>query len=206
MNPEETKRCSLCNKDLPISQFYRGQSYWGKSYPSSRCKSCDTKYAKTRRNAKGTQTPLGQAKDIGAYLGVYIAERLLANVFKTTIRMPYGNPGYDFICGKGFKVDVKAACRKHKSNCSDEWQFNIKQNATADCFACFAMDNRKSLNPEHFWLIPADAVNQKTTLAIFESKLALFKQYEQPLDNVLRGCEILKRTPPLEVRAPAGGA
>jgi hypothetical protein len=189
---EIMKTCYICGQELPASQFYKGLICLGKTHLSSRCKSCDTKYARIRRNRNGTQTPLELAKDIGAYLGVYIAERLLAKIFKTTTRMPYGNPGYDFICGKGFKVDVKAACRRHRQHCPDRWIFHIKKNIAADFFACFAMDNRKSLNPEHFWLFPADVVNQKHSLTIFEDQLGHWKSYEQPLGHVLQGCTALK--------------
>jgi len=190
MNPEETKRCSLCNKDLPISSFYL--DYSGREQRSSRCKPCDTEYARSRRNRAGTQTPLPEAKNIGAYLGVYIAERLLGNVFKTTVRMPYGNPGYDFICGKGFKVDVKASCRIHRIHRMDRWKFNIKKNQIADYFACFALDNRKNLNPEHFWLIPAGKINRKAAITVLEGHIPNWNAYEQPLGTVLKECSALK--------------
>jgi uncharacterized CHY-type Zn-finger protein len=192
-NVAKTRICSACKQVLPFDAFYEVDHERG--YHSSRCKACDTKYAKARRNAKGTQIPLEQAKDIGAYLGVYIVERLLGSVFKTTIRMPYGNPGYDFICGKGFKVDVKASCRHHKGKAADRWHFNIKKNKTADYFACFAMDSRQSLNPEHFWLFPSCVISNKHSLVIFEDHLDLWGAYEQPLDRVIQGCAVIRGVP-----------
>ena len=53
---------------------------------------------------------MSENKDGAAYLGIYIAERALSGFFDNIQRMPYGNPGYDFICGKGFKIDAKASC------------------------------------------------------------------------------------------------
>jgi len=194
MTGAPTKTCCICGESLPLTEFYVSACR-GRSYPSSRCRACDTEYARTRRNKKGTQIPLRQAKNIGAYLGVHIAERLLGNIFKTTIRMPYGNPGYDFICGRGFKVDVKASCRRHKKNCPDRWHFNIKKNKSADYFACFAMDNRQGLNPEHFWLIPAKDINHRSTVQIFENLIPDWKKYECPIENVLSACAALKGVP-----------
>lgn len=189
------RRCPKCDRILPISQFYIGRGCNGKNYPSSRCKECDTKYARIRRNNAGTQIPLSEAKNIGAYLGVHIAERLLGKIFKTTIRMPYGNPGYDLICGQGFKIDVKAACRIHRIHCPDRWKFNIKKNKIADYFACFAISDRKFLNPEHFWLIPAHVINEKSGIQIFENLLNLWNEFEQPIEGVHIGCAVLKGVP-----------
>jgi hypothetical protein len=190
-----TKKCYICGETLPISEFYTGVIR-GRSYLSGRCKCCDTRYARSRRNKNGTQIPLDQAKNIGAYLGVHIAERLLGNIFKTSTRMPYGNPGYDFICGRGFKVDVKASCRHHKNGRStDRWSFNIKKNTVADYFACFAMDSRECLNPEHFWLIPAGVVNHKSTILMIEGSLTRWNKYEQPIERAIAGCSLLKGVP-----------
>lgn len=190
-----SKVCTECGQRLPASRFYKSGEWGKRQYFSSRCKACDTKYALERRHRKGTQIPLSEAKNIGAYLGVHIAERLLGNIFKTTIRMPYGNPGYDFICGRGFKVDVKASCRHHKKGRSDRWSFNIKKNDVADYFALFAMDDRKNLNPEHFWLIPAEAVNHKSTMLMIVGALDQWSKYEQPIERAIAGCSVLKGVP-----------
>ncbi len=93
-------------------------------------------------------------KKCGVYLGCYVAERLLSYVFVNVERMPYGNKGYDFICNKGFKIDVKSSCI-HKNN---TYTFAIKKNKIADYFLCITFNSREDLNPQHIWLISSDDV------------------------------------------------
>lgn len=75
-------------------------------------------------------------KGCTSYLGVYIAEQVLSKLFKNVTKMPYGHTGFDFICGKDKKIDVKSACkRKFKPNSwADAWDFTINKNKIADYF------------------------------------------------------------------------
>ena len=54
---------------------------------------------------------MSENKSCALYLGVHIAERVLAGIFNDVHVMPFGNPGYDFRCSKDYLVDVKAGCR-----------------------------------------------------------------------------------------------
>ena len=54
--------------------------------------------------------------------GHLFAERVLSKVFKNVIRQPHYTPGFDFICGRGFKIDVKSACMRT----SGSWMFHIR--------------------------------------------------------------------------------
>ena len=128
-------------------------------------------------------------KECANYLGIHIAERLLSKIFENVTRMPYGNPSYDFICKKGYKIDVKSSCiRKNRNN----WSFGIDKNQIADYFLLLAFDNRKDLNPLHIWLIKGNEMlgngnmvkkplNVRNTLTIFntEKNIGLYKKYEQ---------------------------
>ena len=67
----------------------------------------------------------------GAYLGIHIAERILSRIFKDVEVMPNGNPGYDFICNHGKKIDVKSACSIKGYH---SWGFAIRCNIVADYF------------------------------------------------------------------------
>lgn len=125
-----------------------------------------------------------------SYLGVYIAERVLSKVFKNVERMPYGNPGYDFICDKGYKIDVKSTCHT-KSRCK-KYTFSIKRNKITDYFLFLAFDNRQDLNPLHLWLIPGHIVNNKITIEISESTLDKWSEYEQPINKVISCCDTLR--------------
>jgi hypothetical protein len=102
--------------------------------------------------------------------------------------MPYGNKGFDFICGKGYKVDVK--CRsvgihRKKYRC---WYFKINQNMIADYFALVAIDDRDSLTPLHFWIIPGCVINMKKNLRIYESNLKRWDIYEKSRDELISCC------------------
>ena len=121
------------------------------------------------------------------YLGVYVAERILADVFNNVERMPNGNTGFDFICGKGYKIDVKSACLGEKSN---HWQFQIRQNTIADYFLLLAFDNRNDLNPVHLWLIPGHVLNHQKGTSIAVSTLDRWSEYEltDKLDKVIKCC------------------
>lgn len=90
-------------------------------------------------------------KKCSTFLGCNIAERVLSHVFKDVQRMPYGNKGYDFVCNKGFKIDVKSSCLH--SNQYNNYLFVIKHNKIADYFLLIGFDNRDDLNPRHIWLI-----------------------------------------------------
>lgn len=132
-------------------------------------------------------------KTCASYLGCTVAERVLSYVFKDVERMPYNNPGYDFICGKGFRIDVKSTCRRKHETWSDQWGFGIRYNTIADYFLCIAFDNREDLNPEHIWLIPGSDINDKSNAVISESTLDKWSRYElNKLDNVISCCNILR--------------
>jgi hypothetical protein len=115
-----------------------------------------------------------------------VAERVLSNIFKNVTRMKMNHTGYDFICGKGFKIDVKSSCGE------EGWNFILKQNKIADYFLCLAFDNRESLNPQFLWLIPGPVVNYKTGLHIQRSQSAKWKEYELPIERVMECCSSLK--------------
>ena len=128
----------------------------------------------------------------GAYLGCIVAEKVLANVFKNVQQMPNCNPKYDFICGKGFKIDVKASCGV--KNYPNSWIFGIRRNKIADYFLCLAFDNRKDLNPKHIWLIPSSVINHLSCATISRSTLEKWTEYElmDKLDIVVSCCDTLK--------------
>jgi hypothetical protein len=133
---------------------------------------------------------MSENKKCSDYLGVYIAERALSKFFDNIKRMPVGNPGYDFVCGKGFKIDVKSSCLHHTSVSASNWGFDISRNTIADYFLCLAFDNRESLNPMHVWLIPGNVINMKRQVRIANSDRGLcsWLEYERPIDKVVACC------------------
>ena len=141
----EYKVCSICKKRLPINMFNNAKIEKSADLHHSYCRKCFSEYVKTRRHALGENLPLCENASCSSFLGVYISEAVLSTVFNSVVRAPYGNIGYDFVCGKGLKIDVKSSCFHKKINA---WSFCTKKNKIADYFICLAF----SRNPEVFKL------------------------------------------------------
>lgn len=112
-------------------------------------------------------------KECPLYLGVHVAESMLADMFDEVERMPNGHPGYDFICSKNKKVDVKAATSR---TLKGKWVFATRGNIEADYFLCVAYDDRETLNPLHMWLIPSSEVTTKS-ITITHVSLKKYEKY-----------------------------
>jgi hypothetical protein len=136
--------------------------------------------------------PMNENKKCASFLGIHVAERVLSYIFKHIQKMPNNNPGYDFICGRGYKVDAKSSCRHHIPHHADGWLFHIRKNQIADYFLCLAFDNRESLTPEHIWLIPVNEINHLITASISETTLDKWQQYEQSIDQVIICCNAIR--------------
>lgn len=94
------------------------------------------------------------------YLGCVMNEYILQHVFNNVVVMPRNNPGYDFICGKGYKVDAKAA-RIQKHN---QFVFNIRYNTIPDYFLCIGYVGNRPIDG---WLIPQKTIKHLKTVAIY---------------------------------------
>ena len=126
-------------------------------------------------------------KTCSAYLGIHVAERVLSQTFKDVEVMPTNNPGYDFICNKGKKIDVKSACR----NSDGRWVFAIRRNTVPDYFLFLAFDNRENLNPLYMWLVPSKCCDTVST-SITQSTISKWKNFERDVGKVKECCGILK--------------
>lgn len=176
------KHCGGCNRDLPESDYYRRGD--GKPGLRSVCRKCYYKSALPvskeskrqwwyeNRNGK----PMNENKSCASYLGIYIAETAMRNVFDTMERMPNNTPGYDYLCGKGFKIDVKSSILFNHGN--GRWSFAINRNMIADYFLCLAFDNRENLQPLHVWLVPAEQINKKKNITISLTNIDKWSEYE----------------------------
>ena len=124
------------------------------------------------------------------WLGVNVAENVLSNVFNNVIRMPTRNHGYDFICGRGYKIDVKAACL----NTRKQWAYRIDKNITADNFLCIAFDNRDDLTPMYIWLIPGKNVSHLVSTTISPHTIERWCKHElhDKIDDIIKCCNIMK--------------
>jgi hypothetical protein len=192
-----TKKCASCNTEKAVSEFYiHCLSSDGYSW---KCKACSRKFTLDYKHSLGLSHPMDTSKECSVYLGVHVAERALSNVFKNVEHMLHGNTGYDFICGKGYKIDAKSSVLHTRNIKYRGWVFHIRQNKIADYFACLAFDNRDSLTPLHFWLIPGEAINRLPSIEIRPTTLHKWSQYEQPIDKVFCGCNLIKSAPDIEL-------
>ena len=148
-------------------------------------------YAEQFRMRNGCST-MKENKMCSSFLGVYIAEKVLSDAFENVEHMPYGNPGYDFICGCGYLVDGKSSCTRTRKGGYHFWHFHIKKNTTADYFILLAFDNRESLSPLYLWMIPGHIVNNNDTVSISESTLHKWDSYKLDIDKVVSCCNEMK--------------
>ena len=177
------KKCNLCGEVKPMSEFYNFQG---------KCKKCSDKvhFEWVRAHPKHLpplDKPFCNNKEHPGYLGVHVAETVLSTIFEGVTRCKMHNHGYDFVCKKGHKIDVKASCVRTNKGWN-YWQFYIRKNKVADYFLCLAFDSRESLNPEHLWLIPGAVINNLHTIDISKCTLGKWSQYELPLTKVEDAC------------------
>jgi hypothetical protein len=189
----ETHNCPRCGNDKPLNAFYRRGPGSGKRAGQimTPCSECANKLRTVWSHENGESVPMAESRKSPVFLGVYVAERALSKFFDHITRMPYGNPGYDFRCGRGFNIDVKCSTG---GGTKGGWYFNIHKNCIADFFLCLAFDNRESLDPQHIWLVPGDILRDKNAFSITNSPKSLEKwvKYERSLDRVNTCCDTMR--------------
>jgi hypothetical protein len=159
---------------------------WRKEHPQQ------CKIISTRTKRKQGILPMSKNRSCSSFLGCHVAEQVLSKTFKNVELMPPNNPGYDFICNHGMKIDVKSSCIHNQKGCSPYWQFNIKKNKIADYFLCIAFDNRIDLNPLHLWLIPGNTLNHSSSARIALSTILKWIEFELDAVNVVKCCDSMK--------------
>ena len=203
----KTKTCSKCHETKSLDEFPdRKDSKDGKR---GACKKCVKKYHEKynqehkeemseqhkeyRREHKneiiqkrGCHTMYKNKKST-LYLGIVIAERLIRHLFKDVEVMPYGNTGYDFVCNKGKKIDVKSG-RVTFSDGRPRWTFNIDYNKKCDFFILVAFDNLIDLNPLHLWMIPGKELNKQTSASVSPSTLHKWRQWKRDIKDAQLCC------------------
>ena len=151
----------------------------------------EIKIRRDNRNRERGLLPMSENRGCAIFLGIHVAERVLSKVFKNVEIQPHGNPGFDFICNKGMKIDVKSSCIRINKNIN-YWNFHIDKNKIADYFLCLAFDNRNDLNPLHMWLLPADKFNNKTGAGILVNKINKWDKCALDINKVSVCCDVIK--------------
>lgn len=150
----------------------------------------------------GRNLPAEDNPDCPRYFGDF-TESLMIQTFEGATKMPSNNPGYDWTCKKGDKIDNKGSCLIYRKGKSPMWQFNIMYNNITDWFILSAWDNRDSLNPLHVWAFHKDDIVRgrkfwrRDTLAITDISKGLkeFEKYEitHRLDELKELCNMKKK-------------
>ncbi len=123
--------------------------------------------------------------DCPLWLG-YISEKYVMKTFEDPTIMPTNNPGFDWICSNGKKIDHKGACILYIKGKLPIWIFKIRHNKMADYFILSAWDNRESLTPLHVWIFGKNDIVRGRKFCEFESfaimdtpeKLKEFEKWE----------------------------
>lgn len=195
------RRCeTTLTKDNSLASDIKNHQYICRSCKTEQMREIRKKYPdlykeKARRDhIKEGRTPMDQNKRCSQYLGIHVAERVLSKVFKNVKRMPNNFTGYDFICNKGMKIDVKSSCILKRKNQLDHFTFNIKRNEIADYFLCLAFNSRENLTPIHMWLLPGKLFNHIKCTTISATTIDKWDEYRLPIDGVVSCCEVMKST------------
>lgn len=149
---------------------------------------------KEERRQKGNYESMYENKSCSQYLGIVIGERLCRHLFKDVQVMPRGNTGYDIICNKGKKIDVKTACITLADSKYPHWQFYINNNTIPDYFILVAFDNRTDLNPLHIWMIPGKEINNQGSASIAPSTIHKWNEWERDIKDAQLCCTELKES------------
>ncbi len=113
---------------------------------------CYGEYEKVWMYYPGMTSPIKENRKDTRFLGIYIAENAISKLFKGSQKMPFNNIGYDIICPKGHRIDVKSTIL----NRYNIFNFHINRNKIADYFILVAFNNIMELKPLHLWIIKGD--------------------------------------------------
>lgn len=208
-----TKKCNKCGKTKSIDEFNKDKNK--KDGRGSHCKRCNKKYRKeyreenreklNKKSRKYSQEhkdkirkqqghiSMHENKLCSSYLGVFIAERLCKHLFKNVEVMPYGFPGYDIVCNRGKKIDVKSSTTHSRHSKYPFWTFHIDYNKIADFFILVAFDDKEDLNPLHMWMIPGKEINHRSGKSISLSTIHKWSRWERSIEEVQMCCAELNK-------------
>lgn len=193
--PEKSMRQKWKDGDITHKQY---DDFWARNLGFKD----GADYYTDRNHRLGIKKPMSNNKECGQYLGIYIAERILSKVFENVTRMPNNNSGYDFICKKGYKIDVKSSLLHKRNTQSEYWNFSISYNTIADYFLFIGFDNLDDITPLNIWLIKGidivrgRALNKFSGLTITNTPESInqFKLFEKidKLEKTIDCCKTLK--------------
>lgn len=212
LEPLSSKTCPKCGETKLFGEFHKDKSRKDGKFPH--CRECvkegnkkdyqihreerkeyNRNYKREHKDEIRKQQghlPMYENKLCSSYLGVVIAERLCRHLFKDVEVMPYGNTGYDIVCNKGMKIDIKSATMTLQKSKHPQWGFNIDHNTIADFFILVAFDNLTDLNPLHLWMIPGKEINNNSSKTIRSSTVHKWDKWKRDIKDAQLCCTEMK--------------
>jgi len=142
------------------TEFYWASDKDGGHY---KCLECQREKNALSKNGRYGLGPYSKQPGCANYTGLYIAETVLSKAFSIMKKAHPMDP-YDFVCGKGYKIDSKCSILSTKgSKCQLFWEFYPNRNKVPDAFCLIALRNTPDTitdSPQiaYVWLIPGDAL------------------------------------------------
>lgn len=115
---------------------------------------CYEEYMDAWKYYPGMPNPTKENRLLKSFIGSYIAENGISKLFEGCQKMKKNNPGYDIICPKGYKLDVKASVLSRFNT----FGFHIAKNQIADYFILVGFDNVINLKPLYLWILKRDDI------------------------------------------------
>lgn len=193
--PSVKRICVVCGENKIHQAFGMCAKCYGKKYRSehkervieirvaysAKYKDLILKRSEDSRREKGELSYIDN-KNCSVHLGVFVGEKIFSTLYPNAVHMPAGNPGYDFVCRNGAKIDIKTSTL----HTGDRWGFNIDKNILADFFVCIAFDNRIDLNPLHIWMFPSNDVCAFSTITACANTLSKWDKYKMDINKVVK--------------------
>ena len=143
-----------------LTEFYWSSDKKGGNY---RCLQCHREENALGKNGRYGLGPHSKQPGCPNYTGLYIAETVLSKAF-SVMEKAHPHAPYDFICGKGYKVDSKCSLLlPNQGKKASRWMFRVIRNKVPDAFCFIALQNTSDTitdSPQiaYVWLIPGDAL------------------------------------------------
>lgn len=150
----ELKGANELLDDWAIDKGYKDYDEYLDLIAIGRGFTCYEEYDKIWEYYPGMSDPIRENRKNTRFLGVYIAESSVNKLFEDSQRMRLRNPGYDIICNKGYKIDVKASTL----SATNTFGFNINENNIANYFILIGYNNIIELKPLHMWIIGSEDI------------------------------------------------
>lgn len=170
-----------------LTEFYWSSNKGGGHY---KCLECQREKNALSKNGRYGLGPYSKQPGCANYTGLYIAETVLSKAFSIMKKAHPMDP-YDFVCGKGYKIDSKCSLLvTKKGEHQPRWKFHIKKNKIPDAFCFIALWNTPNTIIDlpkiaYVWLIPGDSLingrplNDRVCIQLYPSTVSKLEPFRR---------------------------